>query len=61
MAALRGAPSTIAAQRPLIMVEDNSNSCVDFLQGLGYGQLVKMPGLTCCCPLDRRDDFSFLL
>jgi FkbM family methyltransferase len=42
--ALKGAEATIRAQRPLVMVEDNSRRTSDYLEGLGYRFVGRLPG-----------------
>lgn len=44
--ALKGALATIERNSPIIMIEDNSQSCKSFLEELGYSQVGVIPGLS---------------
>lgn len=43
--ALQGAEQTIARHRPVIMVEDNNNTCAGFLEPRDYHHVGRIPGL----------------
>jgi FkbM family methyltransferase len=46
LSALRGAAQTIERNSPVIMIEDNSNDCGDYLKKLEYKYCGKIPGLS---------------
>lgn len=43
--ALKGAVQTIQTCKPTVLIEDNSNNCAPFLEGLGYVYIGRIPGL----------------
>lgn len=53
--ALRGGVESIRRCRPLIAIEDNEDSCSEFLAGHGYRRHATIPGLHLWVPSERRD------
>lgn len=58
---LRGAERTIRQQMPIILIEDNSDSCAAFLGALGYYECGKIPGLKVWAPEDYVPAVSVLV
>ncbi len=44
--ALKGAVASIKKHDPVIMIEDNNDSCRGFLESIGYRSVMSIPGLT---------------
>jgi FkbM family methyltransferase len=53
--ALRGGVESIRRCRPLIAIEDNNDSCSEFLAEHGYRRHATIPGLHLWVPSERRD------
>ena len=56
LSALKGAKKTIYKNKPLILIEDNKNSCVEFLSEQNYVFAGNIPGLHIWV---ERDDKRF--
>jgi FkbM family methyltransferase len=55
--ALHGAVETIDRNSPVIMIEDNSANCPDFLASINYSLVAKIPGLAIWT--SRRDESDY--
>ena len=53
--ALRGAAKTIEISRPIVAIEDNENSCVDFLLMRSYLLYATIPGLNIWIPRENKN------
>ena len=56
--ALKGARKTLAASRPVVLIEDASDNCGSFLADIGYRRVGSIPGLYIWCPNERTDLIS---
>lgn len=58
---LRGAEKSIAASRPVVVVEDNSRQCPDLLRGWSYTPVMTLGSDHVWAPAERADDVARLL
>ncbi len=57
---LRGAARTLEQYSPVVMIEDNSDSCTPFLQSFDYRHVLDIPGLAVWARSDQEETLKTL-
>lgn len=58
--ALKGGEKTINKHRPLVLVEDNENTCENFLIKMDYKKIAQIPSINIYAPVEKPNYQTFI-